>query len=279
MGEEIPPLTRPIRVVMFGGGPTLEYGARLFICRLETHPDIDFLGAFCQSEGQTFADVGRDLWRRRRLLALPLLLALIVGELGRFLSHPQAQIRLNSDMNKLADRLHYVPNIHDRNVLTQLQTLDPDLGLIYGSPILKPKLFEIPFFGTLGIHHGKVPEYRGKKTTFWAMFNGEKTAGVTIQKVNTGLDTGQIVNCGEVVIGSRSRHAIWQELERLGLDLYIQSILEVRDGTASYRPQTGPKGKLYRDPRLRDILTLWSRQWRHRLIGRGSGSPHYYGKE
>ena len=265
MSEDKLILKRPIRVVMFGGGPKLEYGARIFICRLETHPDIDFLGAFCQSEGQTFAAVTLDLWRRRRLLALPLLLSLIVGALGRFVAHPQAEIRLNRDMNKLANRIHYVPDVHDPSVLARVRALRPELGLIYGSPILRPGLFEMPRFGTLGIHHGKVPKYRGRKTTFWAMFNGEEAAGVTIQKVNAGLDTGQIVNCGEVVIGKRSRHAVWKELEQLGIELYVQSILEVKEGSATFLPQVGEKGKLYLDPSLSQVVELWWRQSRKRL--------------
>jgi methionyl-tRNA formyltransferase len=112
----------------------------------------------------------------------------------------------------------------------------------------------------LGIHHGKVPEYRGKKTTFWAMYNGEETAGVTIQKVNAGLDTGEIVKQGAVLIGRRSLPVVWNELETLGLDLYLEAIVEVKRGVASYQPQTGQRGKLYRDPEFGDILSLW---WRY----------------
>ena len=47
------------------------------------------------------------------------------------------------------------------------------------------------------------------------------------------------------------------ELETLGLSLYIQAILAVKTGTASYRPQGSKKGRLYRDPKPGDILTLW----------------------
>jgi methionyl-tRNA formyltransferase len=134
--------------------------------------------------------------------------------------------------------------------------------LIYGSPILKPALFEIPTYGTLGIHHGQVPQYRGKKTTFWAIYHGEPAAGVTIQKINAGLDTGQIVNSGQVLIGRRSYGTVWGEVLALGLDLYVEAILQVRAGTAVYRPQAGPKGKLYRDPKPADIVRFWLRQLR-----------------
>jgi methionyl-tRNA formyltransferase len=130
---------------------------------------------------------------------------------------------------------------------------------------LKPELFEKPRRGTLGIHHGKVPEYRGNKTTFWAMYNGEQVAGVTIQKVNAGLDTGTIVKEGEVTIGRRSQRTVWNELEALGLDLYIQAILEVKAGTATYRPQVGVKGRLYRNPKLGNLVNFWGKQFKRRL--------------
>ena len=262
MGNPI--LTRPIRVVVFSGGPVLEHGVKQFMCSLEDHPEIDFLACICQSKEQSFQAVIRDLWRRRGFLAIPLLMIRMINEFWRSLTQTHTRNEIASKLNKLSDRIHYVPDIHAERVLTLVHRLNPDLGLIYGSPILKPELFQIPTFGTLGIHHGRVPEYRGKKTTFWAVFNGEETAGVTIQRVNAGLDAGEVLKAGEVVIGNRSLRSIWNELEKLGLDLYIQAILEVKSGTAIYRPQQGKKGKIYRDPKIADILRLW----RRRLSGR-----------
>jgi folate-dependent phosphoribosylglycinamide formyltransferase PurN len=260
---------RPIRVVLFGGGPLLEPGAQQFIVRLHEHPEIHFLAAFCQSEGRTFVAVVRDLWRRRRLLALPLLLLKVMEDALRFAGRPVAQLQLRRKLARLADRLHFVPDIHSPAVLERVRRLEPDLGLIYGSPVLRPALFEIPACGTLGIHHGKLPQYRGKKTTFWAMYNGEATAGVTIQRVNAGLDTGEIVKEGAVPVAGRSYRAVWRDLEALGLDLYLEAILAVRAGTATYRPQSGPKGKLYRDPTIGDLWRFWMRH----LSGRHGDPP------
>ena len=258
-------LKRPIRVVMFGSGPRLTHDARKFLCRLEDHPEIDLLGAFCQAEAQSLGAIFKDLLRRRGLLAIPLFLNWIVEEIGRFLRHPRTETELRKKSALISERIHFVKDIHAQEVLDQVGSLELDLGLIYGSPILKPKLFEIPELGTLGIHHGKVPAYRGNKTTFWAMYNGEKAAGVTIQKINAGLDTGGIVKEGEVPIGRRNYQVVWRELEALGLDLYIQAILEVKNGQGTFQPQSGPKGKLYRNPKLRDLLTFWARQAKRRL--------------
>ena len=262
-------LERPIRVVMFGSGPELNPDAKEFLCRLEEHPEIDFLAAICQAKSQTTWAVFQDLWKRRGLLALPLFVAWGTGKAVRYLLHPRQEMALKKRLETISDRIHFVPNIHAPEVLEQVCALKPDLGLIYGSPILKPELFEIPALGTLGIHHGKVPEYRGNKTTFWAMYNGDPMVGVTIQKVNKGLDTGSIVETGVVRAYGRPYLKVSYELETLGIDLYIQAILEVKHGVAEYRPQTGVKGKLYRNPKPGDFLKFWGKQIRRRLgIGR-----------
>lgn len=258
-------LERAIRVVVFGSGPALTHDARQFLCKLENHPEIVFLGAFCQSESQTLGAVVKDLWRRRRLLAIPLLFAWLANSIGRSITQPSAEIKLKRMLERISERIHFVKDIHAEEVLDQVRSLSPDLGLIYGSPILRSSLFEIPTFGTLGIHHGKLPEYRGNKTTFWAMYNGEEKAGVTIQKVNAGLDTGQILKDGTVPIGNRSYRAVWRELEMLGLDLYIQAILDVKHGEAVFRPQLGPKRKLYLNPKFGDFLVYWWRQFKRRM--------------
>jgi methionyl-tRNA formyltransferase len=171
---------------------------------------------------------------------------------------------------RIAERIHAVPDLHAEPVLDRVRALDADLGLIYGSPILKPRLFQIPRLGTLGIHHGKMPQYRGKKTTFWAMYNGEETAGVTIQLVNAGIDTGQIIQRGEVRIGRKSIAEVRHELEELGFTLYVQAILDLKRGVARLVPESGPKGKLYKDPRLGDFVRFWWRQlrWRRHVASR-----------
>ena len=258
---------QPIRVVVFCGGPVLDREVKHFLYRLIQHAEITLLGVFCQSRGQTFRAIATDLWRRRGVLALPLLLMRLGKATAQFLFHIHNELELKRKISQFSDRLHFVANIHAAEVIKQVRSLSPDLGLVYGSPILKPALFEIPKDGTLGIHHGKAPEYRGKKTTFWAMYNGEKTAGVTIQKINAGLDTGEIVKQEEVLIGRRSYGAVCHELERLGIDLYIQAIIEVKNGVATFTRQVGGGAKLYRDPKYPDIFKFWWRQLSRRWFG------------
>lgn len=257
--------TGPIRVVVFSSGPGLNHDVKEFIGRLEAHPDIVLLGVFSQSSSQSWAAIFRDLWRRRGILSVPLFAARLANYIGWYLKQPREELALRAGLSQMKGRIHYVEDIHAGAVIDQITSLAPDLGLIYGSPILKPVLFNIPVSGTLGIHHGKVPQYRGNKTAFWAMYNGETVAGVTIQKVNEGLDTGSIVLMGEVTIGGRTYGRVWNELEALGLDLYIEAILKVRDGTATYTPQEGEKGKLYRNPKPGDFVMFWIKRVERRF--------------
>jgi hypothetical protein len=55
------------------------------------------------------------------------------------------------------------------------------------------------------------------------------------------------------------------ELEALGLDLYMQAILEVKHGTAEYKPQAEVIGKLYRNPKPSDVVKFWGKQIRRRM--------------
>jgi hypothetical protein len=250
-------LSRPIRVVVFSSGPQIERGVKRFLYMLTGNPEIELLGVFIQSKGRKYSYIVKDLWRRRGMLAPPLLLIQTLKSVGEYLLNPRIELDMRRRIAGLSDLIHHVPDIHANLVLEQVRALKPDLGLIYGSPILKPTLYEIPSFGTLGIHHGKMPEYRGKKTTFWAVFNQERTAGVTIQRINSGLDTGSIVKQGEVTTSNRSLGVIWKELEMLGLDLYIQAILEVKQGTATFLPSLEEAGFIYRDPKLIHIIGYW----------------------
>lgn len=251
---------------MFGSGPRLTRDAKKFLLRLEDSAEIELLGAFCQAESQSFGAIFRDLADRRGILAVPLMAAFLWSVIAPHIFRPVQERSFKRKFDGLRGKIHFVKDIHAQAVLDTVCGLAPDLGLIYGSPILKPVLFEIPRLGTLGIHHGKVPEYRGNKTAFWAMYNGEAYAGVTIQKINAGLDTGEIVHEGQVETGRRSLRKVWNRLEDVGLDLYLQSILEVKQGTAVHRPQQGRRGPLYRNPKPKHYLEFWLRRLK-RLFG------------
>lgn len=262
-------LGRPIRVVLFGGA-FLEPGALELLARLDEHPEVEFLGGVCQSPGFGLRHTVADVVGRRRLLA-PVVLAAYAGRAAwRSVQDPRAALQLRRRARGALSKMEAVADIHDAAVLERLRARGADLGLVYGSPILKPELFETPAFGTIGIHHGSLPEYRGKKTTFWAMFNGEAVAGVTIQRIGRGIDTGEIVSTAEVPTAGKWYGQVNAELERVGVRLYLAAVLAVKRGQARCRPQAARSSGLYRQPGTQDIVRLW---WRQLTAGHGSARP------
>jgi folate-dependent phosphoribosylglycinamide formyltransferase PurN len=256
----------PIRVVLFGGA-YLQPGAQRFLVLIAEHPEMELVGGFCEGEGQGWRYRLTNVWRRRGFFALPVLLLEGFDWLRRFLRNPVEGVHFERRLRRAMRKVQTVPDIHAPDVLDRVRALAPDIGVIYGAPVLRPELFKIPRLGTLGIHHGRVPDYRGKKTTFWEIYNGEPVAGVTIQRVNKGIDTGEIVKRGEVEIGNRGYTAVERDTEALGLSLFAEAIVDLYHGQAAFTPQKPrPAGsRLYRQPGPKELLTLWFRTLRRRL--------------
>jgi glycosyltransferase involved in cell wall biosynthesis len=266
------PLERPIRVVLFCG-PALERGTIRFARMLEDHPEVEFLGGVCQTGGLHLRSQLAHLVRRRGVLA-PLVLATQLGRTGlRWLIRPHAAWRERWDARWLRDRLHLTRDLHDPKVLGRLGELAPDLGARFGGPILRREAFALPRFGTLEIHHGQLPEFRGKETTFHALLHGEETAGVTIQRIGAGIDTGLVVRSGEVQARGRSFLRVEADLEELGLDLYLDAVLAVGRGAAEGRAIEGEPGPLYRDPPVGDLARYGRKRGGELIWGGTPESP------
>ena len=75
-----------------------------------------------------------------------------------------------------------------------MESLDPDLFISVASPIIwKNGLINTPKMDSINIHCAPLPNYRGMLPSFWQMFNGEKYAGITIHRIDSGIDTGDII--------------------------------------------------------------------------------------
>ncbi len=105
----------------------------------------------------------------------------------------ESQNDLEKAVNELKIPLFKVENYHDEKVVKLLCETSADLGILYGTNIIKELVFSIPRFGSINIHQGLAPIYRGGPTVFWELFNGEKEIGITVHFVAAKVDTGDIV--------------------------------------------------------------------------------------
>jgi hypothetical protein len=266
--DEMPEHRTFSRVVVFTGGPVLDAQLLRFICHIEAEPAIDLVGIVSQSPVRGIRGMIVDLWRRRGILALPILLLNGLAAIINTLFSPGARLERRRTSTAVRSRIYFFDDVHSADALHRVRSLDPALGLVYGGPIIKPELFSIPELGTLGIHHGKVPYYRGKKTTFWALYNGETEVGVIIQKISDKLDAGDIIRQSTLSVHNRLLPLVRRDLENIGIDLYVDAVKEVLDGKASYVPQPAGSRPLYKDPTAIEIARFWGRYFIRLIRGR-----------
>jgi len=123
--------------------------------------------------------------------------------------------------------------------LEEMQKLNPDLIVVaaYGQ-ILPVSILDVPRFGCLNVHTSLLPKYRGAAPIQWAIVNGETETGVTIMKMDQGMDTGGIVSQEITPIRPEDDgQTLHDRLARLGAELLLRTIPDYIAGTLPPRPQ------------------------------------------
>src|SRR5206468_9872065 len=143
--------------------------------------------------------------------------------------------------------------------LERLHTFDADIGVSIGAPILRPQLFRIPRSGTINLHLGKVPEFRGAPPGFWELVSGANTVGATVHWMDEGLDTGAIL-CEPTapIYPEDSLEDVQERVTELGMRVLREALDDVASGEAIATPQQ-QGGRTHRSPRLGQRVALrWS---------------------
>jgi methionyl-tRNA formyltransferase len=127
----------------------------------------------------------------------------------------------------------------DEKFITELRALQPGLIVVvaYGQ-ILPPAILDLPRFGCLNVHTSLLPKYRGAAPIQWVIANGETETGVTIMKMDEGLDTGDIVAQRRIPIHPEDDSVtLHDRLARLGAELLVQTIPDYAAGKIQPVPQ------------------------------------------
>ncbi len=123
--------------------------------------------------------------------------------------------------------------------VTELKELSPDLIVVaaYGQ-ILPPAVLEIPPLGCVNVHASLLPKYRGAAPIQWAILNDESETGVTIMKMDAGLDTGAVLAQAATPIAPEDdAPSLHDRLARFGADLLLKTIPDYAAGKIIPRPQ------------------------------------------
>jgi len=176
------------------------------------------------------------------LVAKPLISTLLVGKdhqlLGLITNPDKATGRgMQIEANELAtwaqsEKIQtYKPSTHNEIRLI-IEKNKPDLviTIAYGQLISEP-LLDLPKHGWINVHFSTLPKWRGAAPVQWAILNGDKESGISIFKLERGMDTGPIYLMQSIQIESSERsEELLERLSILGSSLTLDSLTLIADG-------------------------------------------------
>ena len=129
--------------------------------------------------------------------------------------------------------------VRDPEFLQVLEKLDPDIIVVAAFGQIIPKsILELPKYGCINIHASLLPKYRGAAPIQQAVIDGEKESGVTIMRMGTGLDTGDMISRIVVPIAKdETGGTLFDKLAEAGAKLLVETLPHIFDGTAVYEKQ------------------------------------------
>jgi hypothetical protein len=205
-------------------------------------------GAVILDEGRGGRDVRRRLRKLRRVgvTAAPVGLALR----GAYAAAGEGPL-----LEEVATEIVRVPTLNGEEARAALRRLRVDVAVSLDNALIGEATFALPRLGTLNVHHGAVPDYRGGPPVFWELRDGRDAVGFTIHRIDAGIDTGPVLARGEVPIERRptlagTLRATIPALHEASLDA-LERVLDAGDFEGDPQP---PGGRHRTTPTLRDYV-------------------------
>jgi methionyl-tRNA formyltransferase len=120
--------------------------------------------------------------------------------------------------------------------------------------ILKSQLLSTPPLGCINIHHAPLPRYKGMMPTFWQLYQGERSVGLTVHYMTEKLDDGDALLQEHLAVeeGESLDHLI-RRSKRHAAHCLAKVIHQIRTNSASLRPLKHKPGSYFTFPTLAEI--------------------------
>jgi len=131
-------------------------------------------------------------------------------------------------------RLHKDPSAMD-----QIRKWTPDVIVVAAfGQILKPEVLNLPPYGCLNVHGSLLPRWRGAAPINAAILHGDSETGITIMKMDPGLDTGPMISKRTIHIEAHdTAGSLLDKMARLGAELLIETLPKYLGGDLNPQPQ------------------------------------------
>ena len=121
----------------------------------------------------------------------------------------------------------------------KIKVFKPDAILVIAyAQIIPEKILSIPKYGCINVHGSLLPKYRGASCIQAPILNGDKETGITIMKMDKGLDTGPIIKQEKIDIDEKeTSESLSKKLSLLGSKILIPVLLEYIEGKITPKNQ------------------------------------------
>lgn len=137
-----------------------------------------------------------------------------------------AETEVAKKAKEIGAKIYKIETIKSPDVVKKIRNINPDIMILADYREIVPEnIFEIPRLGVLNIHPSILPKYRGPSPVVSTILNGDKTTGVSIIKIDQGVDTGNVLAQIETKIRSRETAiSLKKRLAEIGADLLAELI-------------------------------------------------------
>jgi methionyl-tRNA formyltransferase len=141
---------------------------------------------------------------------------------------------------------------------------DADAAVVVAYGLILPKpVLEVPRLGCFNVHASRLPRWRGAAPINRTLMAGDAESGVTIMKMDEGLDTGAVAMADRVAVGlDMTAGDLHDMLARLGADLMARALAALERGSLALTPQP-EEGVTYAVKIAKGETRIdWSKPWR-----------------
>jgi len=154
--------------------------------------------------------------------------------------------------------------LRDEAAQDQFRAFNADAAIVVAYGLILPKpVLEAPKFGCFNVHASLLPRWRGAAPINRAVMAGDAESGVTIMKIDEGLDTGAMAMAERMPIGAdMTAGEMHDALSRLGADLMLRVLAAAERGSLALTPQP-QTGVTYAEKISKSETRIdWSKPWK-----------------
>ena len=146
--------------------------------------------------------------------------------------------------------------------IEKLKEISPDVIVVAAFGQIIPKeILELPRYGCINVHASLLPKYRGAAPIQWAVIDGEKESGVTLMRMDEGLDTGDMIARTVIPLAEdETGGSLFDRLSEAGAKLLTDTLPLVEQGKVQYEPQPRESPTPYARMMTRELGRIdWNR--------------------